>query len=65
MSTRGYITLGWWGYFTCAVIYVISGLRAGDWLGLTGSLFFLLATISFLIPHYRQAIRRSDEESDQ
>ncbi len=53
MAGRGYITAGWWGYFLCAAIYVIAGLRAGDWLGLVGSVFFLLATVSFMIHHAR------------
>ena len=53
MSNRGFITAGWWGYFICAVIYVIGGIRAGDWITIIGSLFFLIATICFMVPHYR------------
>jgi hypothetical protein len=53
MNDRNFISAGWWGYFICAVIYVIGGLRAGDWLSILGSLFFLGATISFMVPHYR------------
>jgi Na+/proline symporter len=53
MSERNFISAGWWGYFICAVIYVIGGIRAGDWITILGSLFFLIATISFMVPHYR------------
>ena len=65
MTTRGWVTLGWWGYFSCAVVYVISGLRAGDWLGLTGSLFFLAATVAFLIPHYLHPWKDAEEETEE
>ena len=61
MSSRGFITAGWWGYFICAAIYVIAGIRAGDWLGLSGSFFFLVATVCFMVPHYREKKERSDD----
>lgn len=53
MTDRALIGLGWWGYFICAVIYVFSGIRAGDWVGLSGSAFFLLATLCFMVHFYR------------
>ena len=59
MNDRNFVSLGWWGYFSCAVIYAISGLRSGDLLGLAGSVFFLGATIAFLIPHYRSSWGKS------
>jgi hypothetical protein len=65
MTNRGFVSLGWWGYFSCAVIYVISGLRAGDWLGFAGSLFFLGATVAFLIPHYRSTWGKTRSEETQ
>lgn len=52
MSGRGLIAFGWWGYFICAAIYVVAGIKAGDWLGLAGSFFFLIATLAFMIHHY-------------
>ncbi len=61
MPSRAFITAGWWGYFICAAIYVVAGIRAGDWLGLTGSVFFLLATVSFMIPHYRNRKGHNDD----
>ena len=64
MTTRTYISLGWWGYFSCAVLYVISSLRAGDWLTIAGSLFFLAATVAFLIPHYRTRESGTGEETE-
>ena len=65
MNDRILVTLGWWGYLTCAVIYTIAGIRAGDWLGLSGSIFFLLATIVFLIHHYRQGHSASEGETKE
>ncbi len=65
MSDRGFVSIGWWGYFGCALIYVISGLRSGDWLGLAGSLFFLGATVAFLIPHYRKSSDTTEGEPEQ
>lgn len=53
MNNSNLLSIGWWGYFACALIYVIAGLRAGDWLGLLGSMFFLAATVAFLIHYYR------------
>jgi hypothetical protein len=64
MEGRGYITAGWWGYFFCAAIYVISGLRAGDWLGLAGSVFFLIATVCFMIPHHRFGAKLRERSDD-
>ncbi len=70
MSSRAWVSIGWWGYFTCALIYVVAGVRAGDWLGTVGSLFFLGATVAFLIPHYRKTYYRkssgrAEGESEQ
>lgn len=50
------LSAGWWGYFACAAVYVIAGLRAGDWFGLLGSVFFLVATVCFIIEHYRGGV---------
>ena len=41
MSDQKLTTLSWWSFLFCAVIYVISGLKAGDWLGTIGSILFL------------------------
>ena len=61
MWSRGFITMGWWGYFICAAIYVVVGIRAGDWLGLSGSFFFLIATVCFITPHYRKRQARAGD----
>ena len=63
MTDRMFLSLGWWGYFACAALYVIAGLRTGDALTLAGSACFLGATVAFLIPHHRNAA--SEEESDR
>ncbi len=65
MSDRNFVSLGWWGYFACATVYVIAGIRSGDLLGLAGSLFFLVATVAFLIPHYRRIPNAADRENQQ
>ena len=61
MWSRRFITAGWWGYLICAAIYVVASARAGDWLNLSGSLFFFLATVCFIIPHYWDHKERSDD----
>jgi hypothetical protein len=53
MHRSNLISLGWWGYFASATLYSIASARAGDWLGLLGSLFFFGATIAFILDHYR------------
>ena len=53
MSDKFLIGFGWWGYFICSGIYVFSGIRAGDWIGLIGSFFFMIATICFMVHFYR------------
>lgn len=65
MSDRNLMTFAWWGYFSCAVIYTIAGLRAGDWLSLTGSFLFLAATAAFLVLHYRNPKRAPEEGNNQ
>lgn len=52
-TARHFLTAGWLGYLACAGIYVIAGVLAGDLLSLTGSIFFLAATIAFLVPHLK------------
>lgn len=54
-TARHFLTAGWLGYLACAAIYVVAGVRSGDVLSLIGSVFFLLATLAFLIPHIRGA----------
>ena len=44
-----------------AAIYIVASVRAGDWLNLSGSLFFFLATVCFIIPHYWDHKERSDD----
>ena len=66
MNDRFFVSLGWWWHLTCAALYVIAGLRSGDWLGVAGSFLFLAATVAFLIPHYRKSSgARVEAESNQ
>jgi hypothetical protein len=57
MSDHAFGSAGWWGYFLCASVYVLGALKTGDIIGLVGSLFFLLATLCFMVPHYRNRPR--------
>jgi hypothetical protein len=65
MTDRVFLSLGWWGYFACASVYVFAGLRSGDILNLLGSSFFLVATVAFLIPHYRREAGNPSAEETQ
>jgi len=60
MNARFLVTLGWWGYLTCAAIYIYGGLKAGDYVSVLGSAFFFAATVCFMIPHYK--MNRNDDE---
>lgn len=43
--------LGGWGMFIAsALFFILASWRAGDMLALTGSVLFLLACFSFLVP---------------
>ncbi len=44
---------GWWLFIVSALFFIAASLRAGDWVGLLGGLFFLIACIVFLIPYRR------------
>ncbi len=41
---------GWWLFVVSALFFIGASLRAGDALGLLGSLFFLFACVVFLLP---------------
>lgn len=41
---------GWILFIFSALFFIATSVRAGDMLGLTGGLFFLLACLVFLIP---------------
>ena len=60
MSDENYIKIGWWLFTVCAVLFCINSWRFGDWLGLAGSLAFLAANVSFMVPVYRR--RDGDDE---
>jgi cytochrome c oxidase subunit IV len=41
---------GWLLFILSACSYLASNVRIGDWLGIVGSVFFLLACFVFLVP---------------
>jgi len=52
---------GWWLFVISALFFIGASLRAGDMLGLFGSLFFLVACFVFLLPY---ALRARAEKRD-
>ena len=52
--------LGWMLFVVSAAFFVASSIRAGDWVGLLGGVFFLLACGAFLAPYFgsRRGSRR-------
>ncbi len=52
---------GWWLFVVSPLFFISASLRAGDALGLLGSLFFLIACVVFLLPY---ALRARAEKSD-
>lgn len=53
---------GWGLFVACAVLFIFSGVRAGDILTITASVLFLLACMVFIIPLVN-AIRQDNNES--
>ncbi len=47
--------VGWWLFVVSALFFTATSLRAGDMLGVLGSLFFLVACFVFLIPYALRA----------
>jgi hypothetical protein len=47
--------IGWWLFVISALFFIAASVRAGDMLGLLGSLFFLVACFIFLIPYALRA----------
>lgn len=41
---------GWALFILCAILFTLSGIRAGDILTIAGSIVFLVACVVFLIP---------------
>ncbi len=46
---------GWWLFVVSALFFIAASVRAGDLLGLLGSLFFLVACFVFLLPYALRA----------
>ncbi len=46
---------GWVLFVVSALFFIAASVRAGDMLGLAGSLFFLVACFVFLIPYALRA----------
>ncbi len=46
---------GWWLFVVSALFFIAASVRAGDVLGVLGSLFFLVACFVFLLPYALRA----------
>jgi hypothetical protein len=53
MTERTYHIAGWTLFILCAILYILSGLQSGDRLLIIGSIIFLVACITFLMPLIR------------
>jgi choline-glycine betaine transporter len=53
---------GWGLFVACAVLFILSGVRAGDILTITASVLFLLACMVFIKPLVK-AIRQDNNDS--
>lgn len=62
LTDRQWTLTGWWLFVACAAFFIIAAWKAGDPISLIGSLAFMAANISFLIPFYR---RSSHEDHDR
>ncbi|TVR21223.1 MAG: hypothetical protein EA389_15535 [Ilumatobacter sp.] len=47
--------LGWWLFVVSAVLFAVSGVRAGDWLVVTASVVFGAACVVFLTASSRSS----------
>jgi len=46
------MTLGLWSYLTCAVLFVVMGITAGDFFSIASSVAFFAGALFFLLSHY-------------
>jgi hypothetical protein len=54
LPDRGFQIAGWVLFIISALGFIVSSLRSGDFFGLIGGIFFLIACIVFLIPIFRR-----------
>lgn len=54
MPDRVFQIAGWILFIISALGFIVSSLRNGDFFGLIGGIFFLVACIAFLIPMFRR-----------
>lgn len=57
--------IGWLLFLVCAVLFLVSGVRAADTLLVIGSILFLIACVLFIVPlvfRYGAGTRNPEEE---
>ena len=59
LTDRQWTLTGWWLFVVCAAFFIVASARSGDLIALLGSVAFMAANISFLIPFYRAPSKRA------
>ncbi len=62
LTDRQWTLTGWWLFVVCAGFFIVASTRSGDPIALLGSIAFMAANISFLIPFYRASSHEDHEE---
>ena len=53
---------GWFLFVLCALFFIASSLKNGDYLGLTASIIFLIACFVFIIPLVTSATAGNEDQ---
>ena len=62
LTDRQWTLTGWWLFVACAGFFIVASARSGDLIALLGSIAFMSANISFLIPFCRAPAKIDDNE---
>ena len=62
LTDRQWTLTGWWLFVICAGFFIVASARSGDLIALLGSVAFMSANISFLIPFYRVPAKNDENE---
>ena len=62
LTDRQWTLTGWGLFVICAAFFIAASARSGDLIALLGSIAFMAANISFLIPFYRAPAKDDEHE---
>jgi hypothetical protein len=62
LTDRQWTLTGWWLFVACAGFFIAASARSGDLIALLGSVAFMAANISFLVPFYRRSSHQDHED---